>query len=296
MSWTKKLEQEKNNGKTHDIGFMIYCSFGNGYRLTGNNEYLNTILDASKTLSGRFDPKTGCIRSWDWGKWKYPVIVDNMMNLEMLFFAAQKASNPHLKEIAVSHAQKTLENQFRKNYSCWHVVDYDPDNGNIIGKSTHQGYNDESTWTRGVAWSIYGFALSYRETGDTAFLSQANKIVDFIKNHPRMPEDNIPWWDMDCPGIPGTYKDASSASIMAAALAELYILTKNKHYLSYCEMLVRNLATQRYMLKSNEKYGFILDHSVGNIHKNWEVDKPLNYADYYFVEALLKLKKIYEDA
>jgi unsaturated chondroitin disaccharide hydrolase len=292
--WTISLTSQKDNNKTHDIGFMIFTSFGNAYKITGKQEYLQIITEASKTLTTRFNPEVGCIRSWDWGKWKFPVIIDNLMNLEMLFFASQKTGDTIYSFIAETHAGTTLRDHFRDDYSSYHVIDYDPSNGKVIAKNTHQGYSDESAWSRGVAWSVYGYMLCYRETGKEKYLIQADNILSFILLHKSLSEDKVPFWDMDCPEIPDTYRDVSSAAILSSALVQLFELTGKNEYLVTCEKLVKSLACGKYTIPQGSKYGFLLDHSVGNINMNKEVDAPLIYADYYFVETLLKLKKIYE--
>jgi len=206
--YTLRVADQQYTTDNHDVGFMIYCSFGNGYRITENNEYLQVIINGAKSLSKRFHPVVGCIRSWDWGPWQYPVIIDNMMNLEILFFAFKKTGDSSFYKIAVSHALKTLENHFRKDGSCFHVLSYDTITGNVISKQTRQGYSDESAWARGQAWALYGFTMAYRETKNPLFLKQAIKIADFIINHKNLPADKIPYWDFDDPEIPNTYRDA----------------------------------------------------------------------------------------
>lgn len=202
--FTKRVEREQYTTDNHDVGFMLYCSFGNGLRLTGNEEYKKVLLQGSKSLSTRFRPQVGCIRSWDWNQkvWEYPVIIDNMMNLEMLMWASKNSSNPKFAEIAQSHADVTMKHHFRPDYSCYHVVSYDTISGQPEKKNTCQGYAHESSWARGQGWALYGYTMMYRETGEEKYLEHAVNIAKFIMNHPRLPEDKIPYWDFDAPNIP----------------------------------------------------------------------------------------------
>lgn len=293
-NWTERLYREKDNNKTHDVGFMMHCSYGNAYRLTGMEEYGTILMESSESLVNRFDSTTGCIRSWDWGKWQYPVIIDNMMNLELLYFASGYSGNPYYKQVAISHADKTLENHFRDDYSCWHVVDYNPHDGTAIARGTHQGFSDNSTWTRGIAWAVYGYIISYKATKKQVYLKQALQVLDFLLSHKKLPRDLIPYWDMDCPDIPNTYRDVSSAAILASALVDLHLITNEAYYLDVCLKLIRTLGSKKYMAQSEKNPGFILEHSVGNLPQGTEIDVPIIYADYYFIEALIKLKRIYD--
>ncbi len=218
---TEKLAAIKDYGGSHDVGFMLNCSYGNGYRLTGDTNYRQVLIEGARTLSTRFKPEVGLIRSWDHSAWKYPVIIDNMMNLELLTWAARAADDPKLRAVAVTHADNTLKNHFRPDASSWHVVDYDPETGAVVKKQTHQGAADDSSWARGQAWALYGYTMMARETGQRAYLAQAVKIAQFIMNHPRLPADKVPYWDFDAPGIPDAPRDASAAAIMASALLEL---------------------------------------------------------------------------
>lgn len=292
--FTKNIEIEKLNGATHDMGFKIYNSFGNAYRLTGESSYRQVIVEAAYTLSKRFNPVTGCIRSWDHNadKWDYPVIIDNMMNLELMFAATRLTGDPSFQQIAVSHANKTMKNHFRDDFSTYHVVDYDTLTGNVVKKNTHQGFGDESAWSRGEAWALYGFTLCYRETLDKKYLEQAEKIASFILNHPHLPKDLVPYWDYDAPNIPDEPRDASAASIMASALYELSTYSENKiYYKETADYIMKNLS-ENYMSKAGDSRGFILVHSTGSARSNTEVDVPIIYSDYYFLEALVRAKRL----
>ncbi|PRY55415.1 glycosyl hydrolase family 88 [Arcticibacter pallidicorallinus] len=291
-SFTAKLEKEQYNTGTHDLGFMIYCSFGNGYRLTGDKAYKDVIVQAAKSLSTRFNPKTGVIRSWDHNrdKWEYPVIIDNMMNLELLFEATRFSGDSSFYKIAVTHADNTLRNHFRPDYSSFHVVDYSPEDGSVRSRVTHQGYSDESAWARGQAWGLYGYIICYRETKDPRYLEQAKNIAKFIFSHPNLPKDLIPYWDFNDPSIPNTSRDASAAAITASALYELAGYTKSKDYVKKADAILGSLSRgYKSPLKGNA--GFILQHSTGHRPAKSEIDVPINYADYYYVEALLRSKK-----
>ena len=279
----------------HDIGFMIYDSYGNGLRLKNPAGYKDVIVNAAKSLSTRFRPAAGIIQSWDADKgwqanngWKCPVIIDNMMNLELLMKATEFTGDSTYYNIAVSHADQTMKNHYRPDYSTYHVVDYDPETGEVRGRYTAQGYSDESAWARGQAWSIYGYTVMYRYTGDKKYLEQAEKVADFILNHPNMPEDLIPYWDFDCPDIPDTYRDASAGAIMASALYELFGFTGNDMYKEKADKMIESLSSPAYRAAQGTNGGFILMHSVGSIPHGSCIDVPLNYADYYFLEALIR--------
>jgi unsaturated chondroitin disaccharide hydrolase len=294
-TFTARVRSQQYSTDNHDVGFMINCSFGNGYRLTQNPEYKSVLCNAAKSLSTRFRASTGCIRSWDWGKWQYPVIIDNMMNLELLFSASRESGNKSFYNIATSHANTTLNNHFRPDGSCFHVVSYDTITGKALTHQTRQGYADSSSWARGQGWALYGYTFCYRETKNPAYLAQARKIATFILHHPRLPDDKIPYWDFDDPAIPNTLRDASAGAIICSALIELsmYVDQKtSKEYLNVAGQQIRTLSSPQYRAKEGENCNFILMHSVGSKPEKTEVDVPLTYADYYFVEALVRYKKL----
>lgn len=302
----EKLQTVKVN---HDLGFMMYCSFGNTYRLTGKPEYKDILVQSAKSLAARYYPKVGCIKSWDQirsldGKrmLTFPVIIDNMMNLELLFFASRVTGDPYFKDIAVKHADKTIKHHLRPDYSCYHVVNYDSVTGEPISKETQQGFSDNSTWSRGQAWGIYGFTMTYRETKNKKYLQVATRMADFFLDHPNLPKDKIPYWDFNVgqPGFnppwkydpekyPVTPRDASAAAIVASALFELadYVDAKHKKkYLAAAETMLRSLSSPEYRSAVGENGGFLLKHSSGGVPGNAEVDVPLTYADYYYIEAI----------
>ena len=294
--FTERVFPAKDLTSTHDLGFMIFCSSGNAWRLTGDTKYRDVVLTAARSLASRFNDKTGTIMSWNpRGEWKYPVIIDNMMNLEMLMWAGKEAGDSSLVNIALSHAETTLHNHFRDDFSSWHVVSYDPESGKAEIKQTHQGYSDDSAWARGQAWALYGYTMMYRMSGRQEFLDQARGVAGFIANHPRLPEDGIPYWDFDAPDIPDAPRDASAGAIMASAFLELSTLDKSAdstRWRALAERQIRSLASPSYLAGPGTNGGFILKHSVGNMNKNSEVDVPLSYADYYFLEALGRLEKL----
>ena len=290
--FTALMEKEPKNGNSHDVGFKVYNSYGNGYRLTNNEEYKRKVLQGAATLVTRFNKNVGCIRSWDFGTWQYPVIIDNMMNLELLFAATRLSGDSSYYKIAVTHANTTMKNHFRPDHSCFHVLDYDTITGRVIGGSTLQGYADGSAWARGHAWALYGFTMCYRETRDPAYLKVADEIALFIYNHPRLPADKIPYWDFDVPGIPNEPRDASAAAIIASALYELQGYSANRgQYKALADKILASLIGH-YRSPIGTHHGFILLHSTGHKPVNSEVDTPLIYADYYFLEALLRRKRL----
>lgn len=289
---TLKLDGVQYRTNTHDLGFMVFCSFGNAYRLTGNEKYKDAVLQAAESLSTRFNETVGCIRSWDHGDWQFPVIIDNMMNLEMLFWAADQTGNEKYRNIAIRHADVTLKNHFRDDMSSVHVVDYDTITGQPIAKQTHQGYSDDSAWGRGQAWGLYGFTVMFRETQDTKYLDAAKKIAGFILAN--LPEDKVSYWDFNDPAIPNTYRDASAAAITASALFELatFETGNNEVYKKTADKIIESLNSAKYRAKVGTNGGFLLMHSVGHKPKNSEVDVAINYADYYYLEALKRQTKI----
>ncbi len=289
--WQAFVEKEKYDGGTHDLGFKLYCSFGNGWKATGNEAYRDVFLTASKTLITRYNEKIGALRSWDHHAdvWQFPVIIDNMMNLEMLFEATRATGDSTYHKIAEQHALTTLANHFRPDNSSYHVVSYDTLTGAVEMKNTHQGLNHESAWSRGQAWGLYGYGIAYKYTGREVFLDQANKIADFIFTHPNLPEDLIPYWDYDAPDIPDEPRDVSAATVTASGLFALAELdpSRAETYRSRANTILGSLTREVYQ---SDVAPFFLQHSVGSIPGEFEVDAPIIYADYYYVEALNRSK------
>ena len=283
----------------HDVGFMIYDSYGNGLRLKDIPGYKDVCITTAKSLSTRFRPGAGIIQSWNVDRgwqaergWTCPVIIDNMMNLELLFKATEFSGDSTYAKIAISHADKTMENHFRPDYSCYHVMDYDPETGEVLHRCTAQGYADESAWARGQSWALYGYTVAYRFTGDEKYLRHAENVAGFIFNDPNMPEDLVPYWDFDAPDIPDAYRDVSSAAINASALYELSYLTGNASYKEKADRIIESLSTPAYRAAQGTNGGFILMHSVGSIPHGSSIDVPLNYADYYLLEALIRKRNM----
>ena len=294
--YTDRVEPAKRVTNTHDLGFMLYCSFGQGYRLTGNRHYLDVIKEGTQSLLTRWNDRLGVIKSWESGpKWQYPVIIDNMMNLEMLCFMTRETGDRRYERIAERHANTTIKNHFREDYSTYHVVSYDTITGQPHAKNTHQGYADGSSWSRGQAWGLYGYTMMYRETLNPRYLRQAQQIGKFLMNHPRLPEDKVPYWDYDAPDIPNAKRDASAAAIMASALIELSQLDPSElapQWLALAKKQLRTLSAPEYLAKEGEQGGFIIKHGVGFHRAGAEVDVPLTYGDYYYVEALMRMKQL----
>lgn len=309
IRWTEALEPLKKQTGHHDIGFLIYCSFGNAYRLTGNDTYKHIIIEAANSLCTRFSPQTGCIKSWNYRKswngkdeWFYPVIIDNMMNLELLYFASKMTGDSRYANIANTHAQTTAREQFREDYSNYHVVNYDPKTGKALHKQTCQGFSDNSAWARGQAWAIYGYTMAYRETQNPEFLNMAQRTTEFWLNHPNLPKDKVPYWDFnagqqgyvpewdyDASRFKEVPRDASAAAITASALFELYKYVDKKtgaRYYKAAVQTLQTLASPTYLAQAGTNANFLLKHCVGSIPHQNEIDVPLVYADYYFLEAL----------
>ena len=288
------FEEHKTFTENHDLGFIFNSSYGNGYRLLDKENYKDVLITAANSLITRFSDEVGCIKSWNVDKgwqskrnWQFPVIIDNMMNLELLFKASEITGDEKYKNVAISHANTTLKNHFREDFSSFHVVDYDPITGNVRSKQTAQGYVDSRAWARGQAWAVYGYTVCYRFTKDEKYLLQAEKIANFIINYKGLPEDGIPYWDYNAPNIPNEPRDVSAATVTLSALLELDTYS-SKDYSTYTDKVFSSLASEKYTAKLGENNNFILKHSVGSIPHNNEIDVPLNYADYYYLEALLR--------
>lgn len=306
--WTTIMEPLKTFTDNHDIGFMMYCSYGNAERLASRPGYKNVLIESANSLCTRYNEIAKVIESWDYREawdgtqWFYPVIIDNMMNLELLFYAYKVTGESKYYDIAVNHANTTLENHFREDYSSYHVVDYDIETGRALHKQTCQGYSDNSTWSRGQAWAIYGYTMMYRETGNSVYLDAACNFTDYyLKN---LPEDLVPYWDfnIDQEGYtpqgnsyavesPGKYRDASASAIVCSALFELGNHTQNEDYIDIAVKMLESLASATYRAQLSENANFIIMHCTGSLPHKAEIDVPLVYADYYFLEALLRYKK-----
>ncbi|MBK8953336.1 MAG: glycoside hydrolase family 88 protein [Chitinophagaceae bacterium] len=291
------LEKEKHFTGNHDLGFMMFNSFGNAYRITGKPEYKEAVITAASSLTTRYRPAIQSIQSWDSNKvLKCPVIIDNMMNLELLYWASNNGGSSKFRDIAVTHANSTLKRHFRPDYSSYHVLDYDLNTGQIIKRVTWQGAADSSAWSRGQAWGLYGFTMMYRFSHNKTYLKQARNIANFLLNHPNLPSDKIPYWDFNAKGIPNAHRDASAGAIMASAFLELGQHVKKaerKKLVAAAEEIIRALSSSEYLSRPGECGGFLIKHNVGSMPHNSEVDVSLTYADYYYIEALLRYKNWY---
>lgn len=291
VKFTNYLYPLKDYKGTHDIGFMVNCSYGNAHRLSPADTIRQILVQTADNLCGRFDSNIGCIRSWDFGKWNFPVIIDNMMNLDLLFYVNHLTNDSKYKEVALRHAETTMKNHFRNDHSSYHVVSYNSD-GSVEMKCMHQGKNDDSSWARGQAWGVYGYTSCYRESKDAAFLQQAQNIAALIMERVKT-DDAIPLWDYDAPNTPETPRDASAASITASALIELSTLVEDGQvYFDYAEKLLKSLSSDAYLAKVGTNQGFILMHSTGSLPNGSEIDTPINYADYYYLEALVRYMQV----
>lgn len=278
----------------HDLGFLVFCSYGNGYRLTQNPAYRQVILDTADTLATLFNPRVGTILSWPrevatFGG--HNTIMDNMINLEMLFWAARNGGRKELADIAIAHADRTMQCHFRPDYTSYHVAVYDTLTGDFLRGCTHQGYQDGSMWARGQAWAIYGFTVVYRETRDPRYLEFVQRVTDAYLE--RLPADYVPYWDFSAPGIPHAPRDASAAAVVASALLELcgYLpVEKGQVYLQAAERMLTSLSSDEYRC-GQRKPAFLL-HSTGHWPAHSEIDASIIYADYYYIEALLRWKKL----
>lgn len=299
--YTETLDSAQYLTWHHDVGFIIGSSYLNGYRLGGKEQYAPVVVNAAKSLATRFRPGAGVIQSWNVDKgwqsergWACPVIIDNMMNLEIMFEATRLTGDSTFYDIAVSHANTTMAHHFRPDFSCYHVVDYDPATGDVRHRQTAQGYADESSWARGQAWALYGYTMCYRYTGDSNYIYQAIKVCDMIFNTPSMPDDLVPYWDYNAPNIPSEPRDASAAACTASALYELSTYLPGRGYKELADKVVASLSSPAYRAATGENNHFLLMHSVGSIPHGHEIDVPINYADYYYLEALLRKKKLDE--
>ena len=308
--WTAALEPVKTNKGTHDIGFMMYCSFGNAQRLAPDPSYVDILIESANSLTTRYNENVRAIKSWNGGhgwdgtSWRFPVIIDNMMNLELLCYASKVTGDPKYRDMAISHANTTLRNHLRSDFSTFHVVNYDENTGAVLDRQTSQGLSDNSTWSRGQAWAVYGYTMMYRETGNPAYLDAAKKMADWFIAH--LPEDMVPYWDFNLgmegyiPGkdsyaakTDGTIvsRDASAAAVVCSALFELADLAKRTSYRRVAIKMLESLSSPSYRAGFGENGNFIIMHATGSVPHNREIDVALVYADYYYLEALARYKR-----
>lgn len=295
-AWTASLEAQKNDTTTHDIGFQMLCSYGNGARLTGSPVYQSVLNQAAASLSTRFNPVVGCTRSWSFGSWQFPVIIDNMMNIELLYWSAAHGGPASLRTLAQSHGLRSRLDHVRADGSTFHLIDYNPNSGAELDSLTVQGASNASTWSRGQAWGLYGFTMSYRETGDARFLATAEQLADWFIDH--LPADGMPYWDFQAPGIPNEPKDSSAAAIAASGLLELSTLTNDvearNRYRNSAAAMLAVLCSPAYLAEGTSSHG-ILRHGTGNKPAASEIDVSLIWGDYYFLQALLRYRALATD-
>lgn len=285
IDYTNRMFPVSKYKDNHDIGFMINCSYGNAMRLAPNDSIMDVIVETAENLCSRFNVQIGCIRSWDFGHWNYPVIIDNMMNLDLLFNATNLTGNQKYKQVAIKHAYTTMKHHFRPDFTSFHVVSYN-DDGSVELKGTHQGKNDDSAWARGQGWAVYGYTSCYRETKDVKFLNQAVNVAEMIIKR-NVASDKVCYWDFDAPIKRETPRDASAAAVIASAFLELSTFAENgDRYFDYAEEILKSLSSKKYLSEKGQNKGFVLMHSVGSLPHGSEIDTPINYADYYYLEAL----------
>lgn len=285
IDYTNRMFPISKYKDNHDIGFMINCSYGNAMRLAPNDSIMDVIVETAENLCSRFNVQIGCIRSWDFGHWNYPVIIDNMMNLDLLFNATNLTGNQKYKQVAIKHAYTTMKHHFRPDFTSFHVVSYN-DDGSVELKGTHQGKNDDSAWARGQGWAVYGYTSCYRETKDVKFLNQAVNVAEMIIKR-NVASDKVCYWDFDAPIKMETPRDASAAAVIASAFLELSTFAENgDRYFDYAEEILKSLSSKKYLSEKGQNKGFVLMHSVGSLPHGSEIDTPINYADYYYLEAL----------
>ncbi|MDN0053508.1 DUF4995 domain-containing protein [Bacteroides caecigallinarum] len=285
IDYTNRMFPISKYKDNHDIGFMINCSYGNAMRLAPNDSIMDVIVETAENLCSRFNVQIGCIRSWDFGHWNYPVIIDNMMNLDLLFNATNLTGNQKYKQVAIKHAYTTMKHHFRPDFTSFHVVSYN-DDGSVELKGTHQGKNDDSAWARGQGWAVYGYTSCYRETKDVKFLNQAVNVAEMIIKR-NVASDKVCYWDFDAPIKMETPHDASAAAVIASAFLELSTFAENgDRYFDYAEEILKSLSSKKYLSEKGQNKGFVLMHSVGSLPHGSEIDTPINYADYYYLEAL----------
>lgn len=296
QSYLPRLAPQADNRRTHDLGFMIYLSHAPAWTLLGDRSALEVIERAASSLASRYDSRSGLIRSWETtGRWQQPTIIDNLMNLELLFAASRWLGDSSWYQMAHTHALRSAELHQRADGSHFHVVDIDPATGQVRAKGNRQGLHDHSVWSRGQAWAIYGFAMAYRETADTILLHAARRSAQYFLT--QLPPDAIPYWDFALPNPEGEPRDASAGAIAAAGLL---LLAEQESVDSLAQLwkmgsrdLLRSLAAPP-MLTREARHHFTLQHATGNAKRNHEVDVPLIYADYYFTEALCRWEQLSE--
>jgi unsaturated chondroitin disaccharide hydrolase len=303
-TWTAGLEGQATTSPLHDVSFQIFTSYGNGHRLTGNAGYPPVLQDAALNMSDLFHAPSGVI-TLGWGNWQSPSAIDAMMNLQLLFWAAKNGGLQAWHDMAVSHCYATATDLVRPDGGTYQIVDYDIVTGDIVVQEALQGYADESTWSRGQGWAVYGYTVAFRETGDPNFLNLAVATADYYIDN--SPADGVAWWDFDTPDIPNTERDTSAGSVAASALIELSNLTddpqlREKFNTAACRILLA-------LCLPEQAGGYLAEDGNGSVlspgllmhgchfHPDAAVepgvarpDESLIWGDYYFLEALVRYK------
>jgi unsaturated chondroitin disaccharide hydrolase len=292
QNWQSGLAGQASNTSTHDVGFMVFDSFGHGFRLTGTDSYRQTVLRAAGSLASRYSSTVGAIRSWNSAANEFRVIVDNMMNLELLFWASKHGGQRVWYDRAVAHALKTAQDHVRPDGSTYHLVIYDPATGAIKSRTTVQGASAGSTWARGQAWAVHGFTMAYRETGDARFLATARRVADWFIDH--LPADQVPYWDFNAPGIPNEPRDTSAAAIAASGLLELSGLetdaARAQRYLASARSMLGVLLRPPWLSDGSGSEAILLHGTYSKPGGN--ADTGLIWGDYFLQEALVRLRRV----
>ena len=276
----------------NDTGFQIFNSFGLGYTLGGqeNQDYLDVLITGAHTLvDQRYNDDIGAFRSWDQSvdnpfDLPFEVNIDQLMNMELVLWVGLNADNPEYVDYAIQHADNTWQNNVREDASTFHVVNYNLD-GTINLKRTHQGWKNNSTWSRGKAWAVYGYTMYYRYTGLDRMLERAIASFDyFIEATEAQTDDLVPYSDFDAPVNSMNPNDTSATAIVASAALELYQITEDERYLNITEEMLLSL-TRADFLSSDDLYDSIL---LRGSEKWGEPEVGTIFGDYFFIEALYR--------
>lgn len=292
-SWARRADARQepltvraDDTSTHDLGFLLQTSFGRQAALTGRDRPRAVTRRAAAALAARWVPRVGATRSWNGPDGQVTVIVDNLVNLELLFAASRSGGRPEWHQMAVQHALTTAAHHLRPDGSTTHVVRFDETSGRPVWKGTVQGRHDESTWARGQSWAVHGFTTAYRESGDPRLLDAARRTADFVLGH--VPRDGVPYWDYDAPSGGDRTRDTTAAAVLASGLLELARLdpdaARRAAYAAQGLRTLRSLAGPRYLAKGTRSPA-LLRHGH---HSPTYPDSGVTYGDHYLVEALLR--------
>ena len=282
--WQADLERQKAKRSTHDLGFMFGPTFVADYRRTGDTAARDVALAAAASLASRYSATVGATRSWD-TRANFRVIVDNLVNLDLLFWAARNGGRPEWRDMAHSHALRSSRDHVRPDGSTVQIVDYDELTGAVVATGTKQGAGPGSTWSRGQAWAIHGLATAYRETGDARLLDAARRTADWWGAH--VPADRVPPWDFTAPLTEP--RDSSAAAVAASGLLELARLepdpARATRYREEARATVASLTSAAYLAPEGDA---LLLHGTYN-RPDGRADTGLVWGDFYLLEALARL-------